>query len=146
MELTLLSEVSSHTVGFFDTLHSYEHLAREVTVSSACIGALRQRLSSLERNLVDGSLQLPRLTRRCAARHTSPARRRRSPYCAVVWPVIAVSAVCKPNLRNMLRHAYDNAVPVYDHAMSFGACQSTQNSEFEMSDIYSRKLDHVHMI
>lgn len=63
MELTLLTEVSQKSEGFFEALNSYETLTHEVASGCAQIQALRERMRTLEANLVDKSLRLPRLAR-----------------------------------------------------------------------------------
>ena len=66
VELTLLSEVANRSDGFFEALKSYDVLNREVSEGCAQIEALRQRMRSLEANLVEQSLRLPTLVRRRA--------------------------------------------------------------------------------
>ena len=63
MELTLLNEVSNKSQGFFEALNSYETLTQEVANGCAQIQVLRERMRTLEANLVDKSLRLPRLAR-----------------------------------------------------------------------------------
>ena len=58
VELTLLSEVSSRSDGFFETLASYEQLRGEVAAGCARIEELRAKIRSLESNLVDKSLRV----------------------------------------------------------------------------------------
>ena len=66
VELTLLKEVSLRKDGFFDALNSYNRLTQQVAAGRAQIEALRLRLRSLEVNLVEKSLRLPRLVRQRA--------------------------------------------------------------------------------
>ena len=66
VELTLLKEVSLRKDGFFDALNSYNALTQQVAAGRAQIEALRLRLRSLEVNLVEKSLRLPRLVRQRA--------------------------------------------------------------------------------
>ena len=64
IELKLLNEVSTKSEGFFEALESYERLTREVAEGCLQIESLRERMRTLEANLVLKSMRLPRLARR----------------------------------------------------------------------------------
>ena len=66
VEITLLSEVSSSSEGFFDALRSYDELNTQVALSCEHIQVLRRRMRFLAKNLVYKSLRLPTLVRRRA--------------------------------------------------------------------------------